>query len=261
MDSRPYLLVLSSNNTKPKSLIKLITKMTTMNEESSETVKQTWNIDTKYYTADISVLGIDKDFERSDQFNSQVEGLIVHLDANKDTGLKDLKQWESIENDCDPEVKILVANYCNEDTKITKTKVVDWCLKRNFEFIELYPSASSNDDLESDLQEKVGVERVIEVLHSHTWSNLKLKSQNKKITKVENKHVEKSKTVPSEEDIDFSDFQEDNLDDFTEIFSQLHTMRESLSSLPANQRKQCAEQMVTAFWKAIGGDEEELSDL
>lgn len=46
--------------------------------------------------------------------------------------------------------------------------------------------------------------------------------------------------------------------EFSELFSQLHIMKERVSNLPHDQRKECAEQVVLAFWKAIGGDEEEL---
>lgn len=45
------------------------------------------------------------------------------------------------------------------------------------------------------------------------------------------------------------------------MFAQLASMKESITALPATERKQCAEQIVSQFWKAIGGDEEELSDF
>lgn len=54
---------------------------------------------------------------------------------------------------------------------------------------------------------------------------------------------------------------DEGADDFTELFSQLHMIKESIKSMPTSQRKQCAEQMVTAFWRAMGGDEEEISDI
>ncbi|KAK9875597.1 hypothetical protein WA026_009400 [Henosepilachna vigintioctopunctata] len=259
MDSKPSVLVLSSTTTKPKSLIKLITKTNSIIEEVSGIVKQNWNIVTKYYTAEINFIGLENDFERNEEFNNNVEGLIIHLDTNKSTGLGDLKIWENIENDCDADIKLLIANYCNDETKICRTKAVEWCIKRGFEFIELYPSQSDNPEQESEFQEKVGVDRIIEALHSHTWSNLDLKSP-QKIKVLKNSVSEKHEKMQKVDNVE-SDNIEDSLDDFTELFSQLHTMRESLSSLPANQRKQCAEQMVTAFWKAIGGDEEEVADL
>lgn len=49
--------------------------------------------------------------------------------------------------------------------------------------------------------------------------------------------------------------------DFGELFGQLMAMKEHAATLPSNQRKLAAEQLVTAFWKAMGGDPTEISDL
>ncbi|XP_044748269.1 alpha- and gamma-adaptin-binding protein p34-like [Coccinella septempunctata] len=254
MEAKPCILILSNTNTKPQSLLKLISKSTSIDEDSPGKVKCNWFIDSKYYTADVCLMGLERDFERSEDFNGRVEALIVHVDTNRKTGLKDLSAWDKIYQDCDPEVKLLVANYCNEDTKITKEKAIEWCLEKGYEFIELYPTCINDDNIASNFEEKVGVERIIEALYSHTWSNLKMKSQHKKGTLNNECPKEMNR-----EKLDGS-ISDDSCDDFTELFSQLQTMRESLNSLPSTQRKQCAEQMVTAFWKAIGGDEEELSD-
>lgn len=48
--------------------------------------------------------------------------------------------------------------------------------------------------------------------------------------------------------------------DFGELFSNLRTMKEHADSMPSSQRKIAAEQLVTAFWKAIGGDPSEIED-
>lgn len=49
--------------------------------------------------------------------------------------------------------------------------------------------------------------------------------------------------------------------DFGELFNQLRAMKEHAASLPSNQRRVAAEQLVTAFWKAMGGDPSEVDDL
>lgn len=49
--------------------------------------------------------------------------------------------------------------------------------------------------------------------------------------------------------------------DFGELFSNLRAMKEHAASMPSNQRRQAAEQLVTAFWKAIGGDPSEVDDI
>lgn len=48
---------------------------------------------------------------------------------------------------------------------------------------------------------------------------------------------------------------------FSSLFEQLHNMKEHVQGLPSDQRKACAEEVVMAFWRAIGGDADELDGL
>ena len=251
MTERPSVVIVSSSNTKPKSLIKLITKCTDIQDDPTDTnrTSHTWQIETKYYTAEVDIIGINEQYQRSQTFNDNVEALIIHMDTNKETGLQDLTQWSAIEDDCDPEIKLLIANYCTNDTKITKAAATEWCLQRGFELIELYPAQQTCD--QDIIEEKIGVDRVVEALQTHTWSNMNMKSQKKNVGEE-----------TSSDNVEHDEFPaNDPVDDFSDLFAQLSMMKESLQSLPTNQRKQCAEQVVTAFWKAIGGDEEEISDM
>lgn len=246
-DTKPSVLIVSSSNTKPKSLIKLITKDTNVTDdvEDKNIVSHTWKIDTKYYTANVVMHGINIDYERSETFNNSVEAMIIHMDSNKENGLQDIEKWTIIENECQPEVKILLCNYCTSDTKVTKAKAIEWCLKNGYELIEVYPQdvQVKEDDI---IEEKYGAERIVEVLQAHVWPNLQMKDKDDKKAKAKSNVTE--------------NFDEGS-DDFTELFTQLQMMKESIQSMPMQERKQCAEQMVTAFWKAIGGDDEEIADI
>ncbi|XP_030745796.1 alpha- and gamma-adaptin-binding protein p34-like [Sitophilus oryzae] len=254
MDKLPSIVIVSSSSTKPKSIIRLITKENP-EEHSNGIVIQPWKLDTKYYAATVNIIGLNDCYERDEEFNNNVEALIIHLDTNKSSGLEDLKKFESLQNECGPEIKLLISNYCNNETKITKADAISWCLQKGYEFIELYPSDPQNSG--DIIPEKFGVQRVIEALQTHTWPNLIMKNtRNVGTNKLESTKQESSRlTASSLPDELISE------DDFTELFSKLHMMKDSLQSVPMNQRKQYAEQMVTAFWNAIGGDEEELLDL
>lgn len=262
MDDIPSIVIVSTSNTKPKSLIRLITKSTDIKTdvENLNLIKQPWTIDTKYYTANVCLLGLENNFKITDQFNPTVEALIIHMDTNKSSGLEDLTKWELFDKDYNTDIKLLVCNYCTDDTKITRSQALEWCVKRGFEFVELYPSDNTIDE-QDDFKEKTGVERIIEALQAHTWSNLIMRSRNK--AKNQDKICDKvsSNCLESSSSMLDNSFGNEVTDDFTELFSQLHMMKDSLQSMPMNQRKQCAEQMVTAFWKAIGGEEEELLEL
>ncbi|KAK9497546.1 hypothetical protein O3M35_004246 [Rhynocoris fuscipes] len=48
--------------------------------------------------------------------------------------------------------------------------------------------------------------------------------------------------------------------DFCDLFSQLPAMKEQASAMPREQRKKFAEDVVLAYWKAIGGDQDEILD-
>ncbi|KAB0796604.1 hypothetical protein PPYR_10665 [Photinus pyralis] len=259
--SLPIILIVSSSSTKPKSVIKLLTGATVVTETENE-VSCTWQIDTKYYTADVDIYGITDTYDRTSEFNNNVDALIIHMDSNKDTGLEDLVKWQSLENDCDPEIKLLICNYCNAETKVKKANAIDWCLKHGYELIELYPNVVRCEETEEDeiIKEKVGVDRIIEALQAHVWPSLVLKSKHENVSR-RNEDIEESSSVNSNQLKEGGFLTNEATDDFTELFSQLHMIQQSMKSLPISQRKQCAEQMVTAFWHAIGGDEEEISDI
>lgn len=60
-------------------------------------------LDTKYYSAIVNLIGVTESFEYSEDFLNQIEALIIHMDSNKSSGLDDLKQWEKLDTDSDPE--------------------------------------------------------------------------------------------------------------------------------------------------------------
>ncbi|KAF5302762.1 hypothetical protein FQA39_LY01942 [Lamprigera yunnana] len=251
-----------NSSTKPKSIIKLLTGENSFDEKDIE-VKQSWTINTKYYIAHVNIFGITDNYVRTDEFNNNVEALIIHMDSNKQTGLDDLEKWSAIEDDCNPEVKLLICNYCTSDTKVTKAKATEWCLRRGFELVELYPEIpnSGEDSDDEIIKERFGVDRIIEALQTHVWSNLILKETNVAQAPAQNAEVSGISDLDCNQPFILNSFlTREGTDDFTELFSQLHMIEESMKSMPSSQRKQCAEQMVTAFWNAIGGDEDELSD-
>lgn len=262
MEEIPCIVIASSSNIKPTSLIKLITKKTLIENDvdNKGILKHQWEIDTKYYIAKVLFVALENESNIQDNLN--VEALIIHMDTNKETGLEDLEKWESLESNYNLDVKILACNYCTENTKVTRRSAVEWCLKRGFEFVELYPDKTLLDG--DEMKEKEGVERIIEALESHTWSNLIMKGKNNLKQNLNTYKVYDSiplNLLDVPDTLSENSLMGDIKDDFTEIFSQLHMMKDSLQNMGVNQRKQAAEQMVTAFWKAIGGEEQELTDL
>ena len=48
---------------------------------------------------------------------------------------------------------------------------------------------------------------------------------------------------------------------FEALFSRMRDMKEKAESLPEEERKAYAEKVAISFWKAIGGDEDEIEGL
>ncbi|XP_061172668.1 alpha- and gamma-adaptin-binding protein p34-like [Saccostrea echinata] len=55
--------------------------------------------------------------------------------------------------------------------------------------------------------------------------------------------------------------EEEEAESFEQLFSKFRLMKEKAESLPQEEKKKYAEKVTLAFWKAIGGDEEEIGDL
>lgn len=79
---------------------------------------------------------------------------------------------------------LLVCNSCGSNVSSkTRESALNWCLQHHFELIELNPIRNSTptnaEDLEDDeiIPEKVGVDRVIEALHTHHWANATMKGR------------------------------------------------------------------------------------
>lgn len=256
MNSNPCIAVVSCSKLKsPDSIIELFAEHTNVNETVEENISTySWNISTKYYTAKVDLCAIKTDEDRCEEFNESVEAVIVYFDSNTETGLEDVKIWNRLLEDCEPDVKLLISDVCNADTKIPKSQAVEWCVKNGFELIELNPDIIETiDDDDHIIKETFGIDRILEALQSHMWSNLIMKSKEQEINKPEDESA-------SIDDMMNNIFENEEAD-FNELFQQLHMMRESVQSMPVRERRQCAEQVVTAFWRAIGGDEEEINDL
>lgn len=113
--------------------------------------------------------------------------------------MKKAEEWIPFLNEFDSGVKILVCEQCSIEgntkhtPKIVGTIVMlmnvisepycsyclctaqQWCIRHGFELVELNPL--EKPDPEDDFPETLGMERIIQALHAHSWPNLELKSK------------------------------------------------------------------------------------
>ncbi|XP_043249392.1 alpha- and gamma-adaptin-binding protein p34-like [Colletes gigas] len=258
----PRLLIISTEKGKANEIATSIGAERLSNHDYFE--YYLWNIQNKYYRTQVLVCvtenpspGIPID---------GVEALIVHHDPQAENAEHNLKQWSSLITSLMEAEVLLFSCNCITDVLI-RDKVIKWCLQKKFELIEL--NRPDTDVSEADLEHnKYGIERIIEALHAHTWPNMILKGkssstedQGSDMDEVE----EQFENIRLSQDVTEIFSMENMLDgimgeentDFGELFSQLMAMKEHAATLPTNQRRIAAEQLVNAFWKAMGGDPSE----
>ena len=59
--------------------------------------------------------------------------------------------------------------------EVPRLEVQTWCIDSGFELVELNPEVETDsENVEDDFLETTGIDRVIQALHAHTWSNLQM---------------------------------------------------------------------------------------
>ncbi|XP_076162936.1 alpha- and gamma-adaptin-binding protein p34 [Ptiloglossa arizonensis] len=258
----PRLLIVSTEKGKANEIATSIGAERLSNQDYFE--YYLWNIQNKYYKTQVLVCVTEN--PSPDISINGVEALIVHHNTQAENAEHNLKQWSSlIASLAEAEVLLFSCNFITD--VLIRDKVIKWCLQKKFELIEL--NRPDTDASEADLEHnKYGIERIIEALHAHMWPNMILKGksssteeQSSDIDEVEEQFENIKLTQDATERLPMENMLDgimgEESADFGELFSQLMAMKEHAASLPTNQRRIAAEQLVTAFWKAMGGDPSE----
>lgn len=265
------VLFISCSSTHPDDLIKLFLNV----PELPQKIKVddgvhgfSWYIDNKYYTAEVNLCVLQNKNIVSRHFAESVEAVILYFDSSAKDALERVESWLPFVKEYSPEVKILLCENVPDERKdstgCTKKNVQEWCIGNGFELVELEPIVEEihENDLEDDFQETTGMKRVIQALNAHLWPNLVMKSSCHPMV-----------PKPMDAEIGFEALKEklgieesfgellENEDDFSQLFAQLSTMKERVSTLSGSDRKDAAEVVVKAFWKALGGNENEFLDM
>ncbi|XP_064619514.1 alpha- and gamma-adaptin-binding protein p34-like [Lineus longissimus] len=346
--SAPCALLASCTNLDPKVLVKGI--LDTEDLPDPENVLEdissyAWHIDTKYYTADVSICTTQKKTIGDAEFASNVQAIILHFDSKEASSFAMVNSWLPFASEIEPEIQILLCDCCRYEDVVAKSKVHDWCLKHNFELVEMKPDEDSDSE-EDDFREPRGMERVIKALHAHMWPNLVMKdprsapfrspfmqqmiaaeATGSKLPDLglgeHNDDIEtetnlgchnddiadrlkpkqetdecdedsispvgchaaatgggnalgSNKTAALKEDAsnnidsllgdDMALFsalgnEDPSSESFEELFTKMKVMKDKAETLPPDERKAYAEKVAISFWKAIGGNEDEIGGL
>ncbi|KAF3423600.1 hypothetical protein E2986_03950 [Frieseomelitta varia] len=248
----PRILIISTEEGKANEIAMNIGGEKLSNQDHFE--YHLWNIQNKYYKTQVLICVTENPSQ--DIPVDDIEALIVHHDPQAILLLG---------------TKVHASNNCHIKLwNIKHVLMIKWCLQNKFELIELNRPDVDASEADSE-NNKYGIERIIEALHAHMWPNMILKGKSSNVeeqipdmNEVEEQfeNIELSRdsteTLPVENMLD-GIMGEENAD-FGELFSQLRAMKEHAAMLPTNQRRIAAEQLVTAFWKAMGGDPSEMED-
>ncbi|KAI4498573.1 hypothetical protein M0802_006279 [Mischocyttarus mexicanus] len=262
----PRVLIISTVYGKATEIARKIGGKNKLNQDDVEYYLM--DINNKYYKSQILLCAIEN--PHINILTDRVEALIVHHDPQSDNAEENLDQWSSLITSLS-EVDVLILT-CNVISNMdVKDKIVAWCINKKFELVELQQLDSiENSECDSE-HNTYGIERIIEALNAHTWPNIILKG---KSFNVDDKESDVDQVEKKLEDIQLTCnpmeyFNTENvLDgimggedaDFGELFVQLMAMKEHAASMPTIKRRIAAEQLVTAFWKSMGGDSSEIDD-
>ncbi|KAK5799427.1 hypothetical protein F5H01DRAFT_357443 [Linnemannia elongata] len=172
------------------------TTMTTRSKVDHSGVTIPWTIDTKYYSVEVD-FWIDEteahggaELERMiesgdlDEMGAVVEAVVFCFSKNQPSTFHDIKPWLAFVERHEPSITLCVATDApmdqeNAQESRLESNVVedfdDWCLANGFEFIDL-----QDQPLNSNLDEHVGLDRILEALAAHMWDGLKRKSSKKR---------------------------------------------------------------------------------
>ncbi|KAK0164810.1 hypothetical protein PV328_003384 [Microctonus aethiopoides] len=268
----PCVLILSTESGKARTLAQdMDAKFVTNGKKDAKYFA--WDIDNKYYSAQVMIYAIDN-LEIPLEINiDRIEAVVLHY-TPKEKELLILDEYlPLIQSLTDADVFLLACEAFPDANNRDNT--LEWCHVHKFELIDMGP-LESIDLAEEMEQEKHGIERIIEALHTHSWPNRILKglpngristSNESDVTKIEDQlesirlGSSRSGTEHLLMDSVLDGIMGEENADFGELFSQLIAMKEHAASLSPSSRRTAAEQLVTAFWKSLGGDSSEIADL
>ncbi|XP_008550501.1 alpha- and gamma-adaptin-binding protein p34 [Microplitis demolitor] len=267
----PRVLILSTENNKASEIAKDLDSQLLGDDDDVKYFS--WDIDNKYYSARVVLCATERLPLRIPV--DGIEAVILHYEPKGDEPLVLEKYVPLIQSLNEADIFLLACETFPDAQK--KDEVTEWCHVNKFELVEMTNPESTPDVMDDDFeQEKFGIERLIEVLHTHTWPNRILKGiPNGRISTSNEPDVNEIKEQLDNIQLNASRNGTDNLlmnsvldgimgeenTDFGELFGQLMAMKEHAATLSPSNRRAAAEQLVTAFWKAMGGDASEIEDL
>ncbi|CEG36229.1 Uncharacterized conserved protein [Plasmopara halstedii] len=246
------------------------------------------NIRTKYYRAPVQLhLHLVRDNTPEPVLQHELhdyEAVMCVVDANNHDSFLNLDRFAQRLVDIVPyEVCLLVTSTSTGPTSTENIKqMVKWCEDTGFEFIDLNPVKVSNED--NVINEKQGIERVLEALQCNMWRSMEMNSAKEKnstlpaLDEVSASTAEKRlDSSKSSEQVDAADdgqchallqalkldgkvssYENDDVDmaQFSAMIAEVRNVRDECKSLSDEKRRERATEVAMKLWSYLGTDDE-----
>jgi len=213
-------------------------------------VFQIWKLVNKYFKADINIClcshkhleDINKDLYK------HMEATILLFDLKKDGDFIKVQELASKLQHEALEICLLFNIGQAVDEGTNYDEVLTWTIDQNYELIQRKLTTGDDDDETVDkFEEKEGMERVLEALNSHVWSNHTRAGDDTK-----------DEVLPEVKQNVHQDIPTDVLEglesgqSFEKLFSKFESMKEKAETLDGVAKKDYAEKVALAFMESLG---------
>ncbi|CAL1400063.1 unnamed protein product [Linum trigynum] len=216
LEDRPGILIVGPSAVGKRSLLSRLLSLDLVDDPDSDSDSQLlirgWTIDTKYYSADVSVwVAHLTDGFRIENLPSRrrLAAVVMIFDATDLSSLAAVQEWVSRNEIHDFEIllcqKLELEQSASDEFGISETEganllgnnedeeemveedqsfpirrsCIEWCTDRNIEYIEACASNPEFDKCLSVDGDSQGMERIFGALSAHMWPGMVLKSGNK----------------------------------------------------------------------------------
>lgn len=219
------------------------------------------------------------------------EALLCVVDAAKTDSFVHIGRYAKKVVDTLPYDVCLLAASTTAASKESVAKLESWSQDNGFEFVDL--NADQPEEAEDDvIDEKHGVERVLEALHCNMWRSMDMNvnDADAKAAKTEETENQKEATedeIKADKDAapeaanddsrlrtllqalegadegDDSDDDDDgafDMSEFSALISQVRNVRDEGQTLTDEQRRERAAEVAMKLWNFLGADEDEGSE-
>jgi len=180
------------------------------------------------------------------------------------------------------------------------SEVMEWCIENQFELVQLDEEEEEEEEDDYDnggcesgfgkpfASGEYGVPRILAALNAHMWSNLTMKDAKSSCfgqcddAKQEGEEECKDDSIADSKDretksknpeavegdlgamlgsLGIGEDIDDDEETFEQLFNKMAHLKSQSENLQFEDRKVFAEKVTMAFWRAIGGDDDEIDGL